>query len=115
MNTEDYYSAIPAHRAERLKQLETWIVGTGIPAKRSLRYKMPTFESADGWIAIGNQKHFCAVYTCSPEKIGHYTRKHTEISHGKGCLRFKDSSTIDRSALLAVIHASLSPQTKTAS
>ena len=44
---------------------------------------MPTYESENGWIAIGNQKNYWSVYTCSAEKISKYQ---TEI--------YKDSFTV---------------------
>ena len=108
IDLEAYYpSGLPTTRRERLQAIEAQIRAICPEAVRSLKYKMPTFETEAGWMAIGNQKHHLAVYTCTPEKIAPDIAKHRKIDHGKGCLRFKDRDTLDLDALGAVIRLAL--------
>ena len=72
-----------------------------------MKYLMPTFETADGWIAVANQKNYISVYTCSTDKIAPYTTKHPKTKCGKGCLNFRDSQEIDFGALAEVIRLAL--------
>ncbi|MGJ8652364.1 MAG: DUF1801 domain-containing protein [Opitutaceae bacterium] len=102
-----YYAAIPKLRAARLNELEKRIRALTSDLKVSLKYKMPTLEGSHGWLAIGNQKHHLAVYTCRPELIQSYIDTHPKIDHGKGCLRFGDSVEIDFQAIDRVISAAL--------
>ena len=102
-----YYATVPEARRKRLAQIETFISKEAPDAVGSLTYKMPTFKSNSGWIAFADQKHYIAIYTCSEEKIASYIRKHPHINHGKGCLRFSDSTQIDFDVLREVIRASL--------
>lgn len=103
----DYYAATPQSRASRLKEIEKRIRALAAELEVSLKYKMPTFETSHGWLAIGNQKRHLAVYTCRSELIQHYVDAHPKIDHGKGCLRFKDSIEIDLQAIDRVIIATL--------
>lgn len=107
MDVEAYYTALPATRRERLQAIEAQILTISPKVVRSLKYKMPTFETPVGWIAIGNQKHHIAVYTCTTEKIAPYITAHPKTDHGKSCLRFRDSHTIDFEALGAAIRLAL--------
>lgn len=107
MDVESYYSTLPCARNERLQSIETRIFAICPEATRSLKYKMPTFETPKGWMAIGNQKHHISVYTCSSDKIAPYIAKYPKIDHGKGCLRFKDRDTLDFEALEEVIRLAL--------
>ena len=73
----------------------------------NLKYKMPTYESENGWIAIGNQKNYWSVYTCSLDKIGPYIQRYPGIKHGKGCINFRKKDELDLDALQQVIKKAL--------
>lgn len=84
---EPYFLPLPANRRNRLEEIATEIEKLFPEAVRSLKYRMPTFETPAGFVCIGNQKNHISVYTCSNEKICPYLEAHPSTSHGKGCLR----------------------------
>jgi len=47
---------------------------------------MPTYEAEKGWQAIGNQKNYWSVYTCSLEKISAYLASNPQVKHGVDCI-----------------------------
>lgn len=107
---QEYYGKLPAKRRQRLQEIEATIMAVAPEAHRSIRYRMPTFETAQGLVSIGNQKHYLSVYTCSAELIESYVRSHPGINHGKGCLRFSDTIPVDLEALKPVFAAALTKQ-----
>ncbi len=104
---DSYLKALPPERRPRVKDLIELTSGLYPASILSMKYKMPSFETPGGWFAIGNQKHYVSVYTCSPEHIAHYLDKHPKTPHGKGCLNFKDTDTIDMPRLKKVIRNAL--------
>ena len=100
---ESYYSTHPASRAERLLEIDAMIMDRFPGVSRSLKYRMPTYETPSGFIAAGSQKNHISVYSCSEEKIAPYVEKHPSINHGKGCLRFSDKTPIDFVCLEKVV------------
>jgi len=96
----------PERRTQALTVHEL-ILGLFSRVQVSMKYKMPTYESDHGWIAIGNQKNYWSVYTCSPEKIECYVRRHPRIKHGKGCLNFKPNDTVNADDLEPVVRNAL--------
>ena len=104
----DYYQNIPADRRERLGAVEKLIRRTFPDAEASMRYRMPTFETASGWIAFASQKNHVSVYTCSAEKLAPYLSAHPKANCGKGCLRFTDATEIDFDVLRQVVRNALS-------
>ena len=72
-----------------------------------MKYKMPTYESENGWIAIGNQKNYWSVYTCSAEKISKYLTSNPDAKHGKGCINFRNKDNVDLEAIKQVIQQAL--------
>ena len=85
------------------------ILGVFPKAKLSMRYKMPTFETGEGWMSLASQKTYVSVYTCSPDKIAPYLDRHPETRCGKGCLNFRDSDEIDEKTLGLVVRNALAP------
>ena len=68
-----------------------------------MRYKMPTYEYQEGWVAIANQKQYISIYTCSAEHIAEFKKKHPEIKTGKGCVNLRDGNEIPLVDLETVI------------
>ncbi len=69
----------------------------------SMKYKMPTYESTEGWFSIGNQKNYWSVYTCSMDKIDGYLSRNPDTKHGKGCLNFRKRDEVDLEGMKQVI------------
>ena len=108
---KSYFDAVAATRRERLVTLHELILHLFPDICVSMRYKMPTYELNDGWVAIANQKHHIAVYTCSAAHIVEFKQHHPEIKTGKGCINFRDRDVLPLQALEQVIvHAILHPK-----
>lgn len=95
---------------ERLNVLFSRIRKRFPEATLSLRYRMPTFELGDAWIAVGNQKSYLSVYTCERAHIEPYLKVHPKTKVGTGCLNFPDNAQIDLEALDAVIDQALTAE-----
>lgn len=108
----DYTRDLPKVRREKIERVAD-IVCTLFPSVEvSMEYNMPTFRVGENWFCIGNQKHYCSVYTCSPELIAPYIEAHPSINHGKGCLRFRDTVDIDEEAMKRVVELTLGASKK---
>lgn len=73
-----------------------------------MKYKMPTFESEKGWVALANQKNYISLYTCSAKNIAEFKNLHSHIKTGKGCLNIKDKDDFPLADLDSVIRNALS-------
>ena len=107
MDITEYLKNMPEERREKALVVQKLILDLFPAVQISLKYKMPTYESEDGWIAIANQKNYWSVYTCDQSKISDYLSRHPEIKHGKGCLNFKKTDEVDIDAMKVVIQKAL--------
>jgi uncharacterized protein YdhG (YjbR/CyaY superfamily) len=107
MTIDEYMAKVPAGRRGRMEEIlgsiRTWFPD----ARISMKYNMPTFEVGDRWVAVGNQKSYVSLYTCSEEHIAPYTEKHPSVRRGKGCLNFRDSEVIHFKDLREVVSSAL--------
>jgi hypothetical protein len=71
------------------------------------RYRMPTFESANGWVAVANQKRYLSLDTCSPEHRVDFRRRHPRMKCGKGCINFRDRDAIRCDDLESVVRTAM--------
>ena len=112
-DVRDYLDAVPGDRRARLMQLHELILSLFPNAALSLSYKMPTYRHGDGWVALANQKHHIALYTCGEHHIASFRDKYPTISTGKGCIRFRDKDNLPVNALKQVIrHAMQQPKAR---
>lgn len=102
-----YFDALSELRSKRLRELHDRIVSRFPRAVVSLRYRMPTFENGDAWMAIASQKSYVSVYTCARPHIEPYLKLHPKTKSGTGCLNFPDGAEIDMKALDTVIDHAL--------
>ena len=67
MNIDDgvnaYFRSVPRERVQRLKTLHDLILKHFPEATVDMKYNMPTYRVAEGWVAIANQKHYVSLYT----------------------------------------------------
>ena len=108
MDAALYFSRMPKDRQIGARSVQAIVLDLYPQVRVSLKYKMPTYESESGWLAIGNQKHHWAVYTCGADKIEDYLAAHPEVKHGKGCLHFRPRDTVDPAAMQEVVRKALS-------
>ena len=69
---------------------------------------MPTYEAEKGRPAVGNQKNYWSVYTCSLEKISAYLASNPQVKHGVGCINFRKKDDVDLKAMKKVILQAMS-------
>jgi len=103
MELKEYIAEIPKSRKSRFESIRKRIKALYPKAKESMRYKMPTYEFAEGWVALANQKSYISLYTCSPANIAEFKEKHSSIKTGKGCINFRDKDEIPLTDLDSVI------------
>lgn len=107
MELEDYISEIPRFREKRFQSLRNLILALYPTASESMRYKMPTYEFKDGWVALANQKNYLSLYTCSYEHIAKFKEEHPKFKTGKGCINFRDKDDIPLDSLKDVIKSAM--------
>ena len=107
MELDQYLDALPKNRRARLQQIRELILAMYPDAVESMRYKMPTYEYKEGWISVGNQKHYVSLYTCMEQHILSFKASYPKIKTGKGCINFKDKDPIPLEDLKPVIQSAL--------
>ena len=100
---KDYISFLPPERRDRLYSVHSMIVELYPDAIIGMKYKMPTYQVGDGWVAIANQKNYISLYTCGYHHIEKFKVKYPKINTGKGCIRFKDKDPLPLKDLQMVI------------
>jgi len=81
MDITNYFAEMPEGRSAKALSVHKLVLDLFPEAKVSLKYKMPTYESENGWFAIDNQKNYWSVYTCSLEKISKYLTANPDVKH----------------------------------
>lgn len=108
----DYTRDLPTVRRGKIERVADIVCALFPSVEVSMEYNMPTFRVGENWFCVGNQKHYCSVYTCSPELIAPYVEAHPNINHGKGCLRFRNTVDIDVEAMKRVVELTLGASKK---
>lgn len=96
-------SNIPDDRREKFQSIYNLITSLYPKAKISMKYKMPTFEYQDGWVALANQKNYISFYTCGYHHIEKFKTKYPKIKTGKGCINIRKKDEFDLADLKQVI------------
>ena len=55
-DVQDYFNTVPDSRRAHIDNLHSLIVELFPEAIVDMKYKMPTYSYAEGWVAIANQK-----------------------------------------------------------
>jgi len=108
MSIDEYLSKVPESRLVKVRALIDLIIKAYPECEASLKYKMPTFESQQGWVAVANQKSYVSLYTCDEKHIAEFKLAHPRIKTGKGCINFLDKDDLPVDALLQVIDSAMS-------
>lgn len=105
---KQYFASTPESRRKILQVIHTLIVEAFPEVTLDMKYKMPTYHQADGWVAIANQKNYVSLYTCGYHHIKDFKERHPAIKTGKGCINFKETDVLPKNDLKQVIsHAML--------
>ncbi len=108
---ETYFASVPAERKAMVNQLHDLIVRLYPQADISMKYKMPTYEVGDGWVALANQKNYVSLYTCGYHHIVKFKQRHPKIKTGKGCINFKPKDALPVRDIKSVVkHAITHPK-----
>lgn len=103
----EYISLLPPQRSARIHKLHNLIVANYPRTTLSLKYKMPTYEQGEGWVALASQKHYVSLYTCARQHIQPYLDRHPKAKCGTGCLNFRDNDDIVFEDLKPVLASAL--------
>ncbi|MCP5052322.1 MAG: DUF1801 domain-containing protein [bacterium] len=107
MTVDKYFEEMSEDRRTKAMDVHRLVLELYPDAVVSMKYRMPTYESETGWVAIANQKNYWSVYTCSSDKIQVYIDKNSGTKHGKGCLNFRKKDAIDMESMQSVIRNSM--------
>ncbi len=108
---EKYLNSVPSKRAERFNNLHLLILELYPDAVLDMKYKMPTYQVGDGWVALANQKNYISLYTCGYHHIESFKENNPGIKTGKGCINFKDADDFPTKDIKQVIvHAMQHPK-----
>jgi uncharacterized protein YdhG (YjbR/CyaY superfamily) len=99
----DYLASVPEERRAMVAEIHEIIRSVYPQVEVSMRYKMPTYEVADGWVALANQKRYVSLYTCGYHHIAEFKRMHPTYKTGKGCINFKPTEPIPAEAVRQVV------------
>lgn len=112
MHISSYIENLPENRIERFNAIYYLIIKLFPDAEQSMKYKMPTFELGEHWIALANQKSYLSVYTCNHQHLADFQKKYPKIKTGKGCINIKDNDLFELDDLTSVITNALSVSLK---
>ena len=107
MSIDNYILQIPANRIERFNAIRQLILGHFPQAIESMKYKMPTYQLGEHWLALANQKNYLSLYTCAAPHLVSFQNKYPEIKTGKGCINIRDKDQFELEDLLPVITSAL--------
>ena len=107
MDINSYLADIDPQRADRIRTIIDHIHILYPEADASMQYKMPTFRTESGWVAVANQKNYLSFYTCSAEHLVPFKQQYPDIKTGKGCINFRDKDELNLDALTPVIHSAM--------
>lgn len=103
-NTPEEYLELlePDWRKEKLEQLRKLLLSH--PLEEGIQYKMLSYSDDRGVIFFLNaQKSYTALYVGDAKKVDPTGALLEGIDHGKGCLRFKKSTSVAESRIAEFI------------
>lgn len=103
LEVKKYFELVPEGRKARIKKIHSLILQLYPKAVRSMKYRMPTYEVGEGWVALANQKRYVSFYTCDARHIDEFKKKHPTIKTGKGCINFQDKDKLPLADLKQVV------------
>jgi len=110
-DVQKYLDAVPEARRQHVSSLHALILECYPDCVVDMRYKMPTYSHAEGWVAVANQKRYVSLYTCSAAHLKGFKNEHPTYTTGQGCINFRQSDAIPAADVKAVIrHAMTHPK-----
>ena len=113
MDAVTYIDSLPTARKVRFLTIVNLINQLFPEAEESMNHRMPTYNNGKGWVAVGNQKNYISLYTCSADHIKKFKKAHPVFKTGKTCINFLDGDEIPVDALKSVITSAMkAPKSK---
>jgi len=107
MKIDKYLADIAPDRQQKILEIIILINEMYPDSEFSMKYRMPTFCNADGWVAIANQKSYISLYTCAAEHLKVFKNKYPEVKTGKGCINIHGRDDFPVSVLASVIKSAM--------
>jgi uncharacterized protein YdhG (YjbR/CyaY superfamily) len=107
-----YFASIPAERQALVSRLHALIIDLYPDAVLDMSYRMPTYRTKAGWVALASQKHYVSLYTCSESHLARFKKKHPAIRTGKGCINFKTTDEIPVTEVANVVKHAMERPTR---
>ncbi|MEM7017720.1 MAG: DUF1801 domain-containing protein [Pseudomonadota bacterium] len=108
---QNYLDNTPEERQGMVLELHDLITSVYPQADVDMKYKMPTYQVGEGWVAVANQKNYVSLYTCSAQHIEQFKARHPHIKTGKGCINFKPNKPLPLDDIADVVkHAIEQPK-----
>ncbi|MDQ3686818.1 MAG: DUF1801 domain-containing protein [Acidobacteriota bacterium] len=102
---EAYINNVPTERRERFRGIMETIKHNVPQAESVIKYKMPTFQVGDAWLAVANKKNYISIYTCESDKIAVFKQKYPKIKTGATCVNIRDTDDFELKDLAAITKA----------
>jgi uncharacterized protein YdhG (YjbR/CyaY superfamily) len=86
---DEYLENLAPERRSALMELRELVLTTVPEAEEMLKYRMPTYEYAEGVLcAFASQKHYMSLYM-DTELVERHRQELTGLDVGKSCIRFR--------------------------
>lgn len=102
-----YFDKVPADRRALVGELHALVLALYPDAELGLSWGMPTYRSGDGWVSVGNQKHYVSLYICGADHLAEFKERQPGVKTGKGCINFKPSEPLPLADLETVIRSAM--------
>lgn len=103
----EYIENVSEDRRERFDGIMALIGRLYPKAELSMKYKMPTWELGEGWVALADQKQYISVYTCGEMHLEAFKELHPEVKTGKGCINIRNKDDFPLEDLTIVIESAM--------
>jgi uncharacterized protein YdhG (YjbR/CyaY superfamily) len=91
-----YLSEIPSDRREAIERLRRLARATLAGFEETMMHGMPCYvRDGEAEVAFASQKNTIALYIMQTDVISRYRDRLPRSAVGKGCIRFRNPSTID--------------------
>ena len=98
-----YIDALPEERRPFFDKLQALILGLYPNAEVLMWYRMPTYRTKSGWVALANQKSYVSLYTNGAHHIAEFKARYPRIKTGTGCINIKVADEFPVAALKKVV------------
>lgn len=104
-NPTEYLKTIEADwRKDKLKELRSLIKKNVPTVKEKINYKMLCYDyKGDNIFHLNALKAYVGLYVCNTKRVDPDGTLLKGIDHGKGCIRFKKKTNLDKDKLKKLI------------